>query len=80
MHAADIVAVVLDLEMPRMDGVATFGELRRVRAEAPVVLSSGYTERDATSRFSDAGLRGFLQKPYTAAQLRDAVRRVVVGG
>jgi len=73
MHANDIQLVVLDLVMPEMDGVETFGELRRIRKDAAVLLSSGYTELEAMERFKDAGLRGFLQKPYTASGLRAAV-------
>ncbi len=73
MHANDIRLVVLDLVMPAMDGVETFGELRRIRKDAPVLLSSGYTEFEAMERFQGAGLRGFLQKPYTASALRAAV-------
>jgi len=79
MHAADIVAVILDLEMPDLDGVGTLAELVKVRADAPVVLSSGYAERDARSRFGSTPLRGFLQKPYTAARLRAAVQDVAPG-
>jgi signal transduction histidine kinase len=80
MHANDIALVVLDLAMPEMDGVETFGELRRIRKDAAVLLSSGYTEMEAMQRFQDAGLRGFLQKPYTAGGLREAVERAVAAG
>jgi PAS domain S-box-containing protein len=37
-----IGAVLLDLTMPRMDGLATLTELRRIAPQVPVVLTSGY--------------------------------------
>ena len=49
--------------MPHMDGEETFRELRRLDPGVRVVMSSGYTEQDVTSRFAGKGLVGFLQKP-----------------
>jgi DNA-binding NtrC family response regulator len=60
-----------------MSGEETFGALRRLRPELKVVLSSGYNEQDATSRFAGKGLAGFVQKPYTLAELERAVMYVL---
>jgi PAS domain S-box-containing protein len=73
-HAHEICLVLLDLTMPQLDGAETFRELQRVRADVPVILSSGYTEQDATTRFAGTGLAGFVQKPYSMAALTVAVR------
>ncbi|HEY3384167.1 MAG TPA: PAS domain-containing protein [Vicinamibacterales bacterium] len=62
--------VLLDLTMPGLDGVATFGEIKRIRPNLPVILCSGFSEADATHRFIGAGLAGFLQKPYGLSDLR----------
>ena len=73
----EIACVLLDLKMPRMAGQETFDELRRIRGDVPVILSSGYSEHESTVRFGDKGLAGFLQKPYGVAELRDKVREVL---
>ena len=72
-----IDAVLLDMTMPRMNGEEAFRELRRMRPEVPVMLSSGYNEQDATSRFAGKGLAGFLQKPYRATDLVDRMCRLM---
>ena len=76
-HADEIVCVILDLTMPRMDGEATFRELRRIREDVPVLMSSGYSEQDVTQRFAGKGLAGVIQKPYQSealiAKLREAL-------
>jgi len=72
--------VLLDLTMPQLDGVETFRELRRVHAEVPVILSSGYTEQDAMREFGGTGLAGFVQKPYTMTALTGAVRAALGRG
>jgi CheY-like chemotaxis protein len=72
-HAPTIRAVLLDLTMPHMDGAATARELRQIRPDVRVVLSSGYTEEEATRQFTDRDLVGFLQKPYS---IQDLVRTI----
>ena len=72
-----IVVVILDLTMPGLSGEEAFREMRRIRPDVRVILTSGYNEQDTTARFAGKGLAGFLQKPFQLALLRDRVRAVV---
>ena len=72
--------VLLDMTMPHMDGSETFTELRRIDPAARVILTSGYSESDATARFSGKGLSGFIQKPYTPGALTSLIARVLESG
>jgi len=72
-HRGDIVLVLLDMTMPRMDGEETFRELRALNPEVRVILASGYNEQDATNRFVDKGLAGFIQKPFTLQNLEQMI-------
>ncbi len=76
-HEGEIVCTLLDLSMPRMDGEETFLEIRRLYPEAKVILSSGYSEKEAVSRFKDRGLAGFLEKPYSYEELLGKLREVL---
>lgn len=67
--SSEFKAVLLDLTMPVMDGFETVGRLREIDPSVPVILSSGYDESEATRRFSQSRLAGFIQKPYTASKL-----------
>jgi two-component system cell cycle sensor histidine kinase/response regulator CckA len=71
-RADEISWVLLDLTMPRMDGVAAFLELRRLRPDVPVIMCSGFDEEEATERLRDRGLTGFVKKPYGIDDLRRA--------
>jgi PAS domain S-box-containing protein len=76
-RAAQVAIVLLDLNMPVMDGEETLRAIRRLRPEVPVLLSSGYGEADATRRFAGLALAGFVQKPYSRDELVEAVQRVL---
>ncbi len=65
------VAVLMDLTMPKLDGVAACEAIRELDPRVPVLLMSGFNEQDAIARFAGAGLAGFLQKPFTT-ELLDA--------
>jgi two-component system, cell cycle sensor histidine kinase and response regulator CckA len=75
--ADEIVLVVLDLTMPRMDGEEALQEIRRICPSVPVILSSGYNEQDVSARFTGLGLAGFVQKPYRAETLREKLRETL---
>jgi PAS domain S-box-containing protein len=74
---AEIALVLLDMTMPKLSGEEAYREMRRVQPDVCVVLSSGYNEHDATTRFSGKGLAGFLQKPYSPSELLSKVRGVL---
>jgi CheY-like chemotaxis protein len=76
-YTDEIVCVFLDLTMPRMDGEEAFREIQLINPDAAVILCSGYTELDATQRFKDCGLAGFIQKPFTIKALQEKLMQVV---
>ena len=76
-HKEKIRAVLLDVTMPRMGGEETFRRLRQMAPEVRVLLSSGYSEQEATSVFAGKGLAGFLEKPFTTASLLERLRSVL---
>jgi PAS domain S-box-containing protein len=75
--SAEIVAVLLDMTMPNLGGEETFRELRRLKADVKVILSSGYTEQDAIEHFANKGISGFIQKPYRPASLIEKLRALL---
>lgn len=69
-HEHEVVAVLLDLTMPRMDGAKALRDLRRIKPGIKVLLMSGYDEKEAVNRFTNEGFNSFLQKPFTRKQLQ----------
>ena len=68
--SADVV--LMDVNMPGMDGIEALSRMRVIREDCPVVLSSGVAEPGP-----ECGHDAFLAKPYTGAQLTAALREAI---
>ncbi|MBN2340268.1 MAG: PAS domain S-box protein [Deltaproteobacteria bacterium] len=70
-------AVILDIVMPKKDGKSTFFEMKELRPDVKILVASGYSiDQDAQALLS-AGAKGFIQKPFRVAQLRDKLQFVL---
>jgi len=61
--------VVLDLTMPETPGEQILDELRLVRSDVPVVITSGFQAQDASKLLQAPNVIGFLDKPHTLGNL-----------
>ena len=70
-------AVVLDQLMPGMTGTELARQMRRLRADIPVVLISGYTGPVLTQQAISAGIEHILTKPLALRQIAEALSKVL---
>jgi AmiR/NasT family two-component response regulator len=70
-HAPDLA--ILDVKMPRLDGIEA---ARRILAERPipVVMLTAYGQDELVSRAVEAGVFGYLVKPFRESDLLPAIR------
>ncbi len=68
-------AILLDVLMPDMDGVATVERLRDAAAtrDIPVILLTAVSQDDNWRRFQELGVAGVIAKPFDAIRLADQV-------
>ena len=72
-HGQATDLVILDLKMTGMDGGECLRQLRQLRPDARVLISSGHIDPDTRAELMEAGARGCLPKPYNLHQLSEAV-------
>jgi len=62
-------AVIIDLQMPDMDGVALFRYFRRTFPLLPVIISTGHVDEEIISSAKTIGVSYLLYKPYSILEL-----------
>ena len=69
-HAQDIGLVLLDVDMPSMGGIETYGKLRELNASLKIVFSTGAWEQNPELvRHTAHGITGILSKPFQQHEL-----------
>jgi response regulator NasT len=64
--------VIMDIKMPDMDGIEAARILTEERV-APVLLLSAYSQQDLVTRAREAGVAGYLVKPFRESDLTPAI-------
>jgi two-component system, cell cycle sensor histidine kinase and response regulator CckA len=73
----EIVCVVLDLNMPHMNGEQTLKQLRLSQHDVPVVLSSGFSEIQLKAGIAGQQESAFIKKPYDFQSLSDVLQSIL---
>jgi DNA-binding NarL/FixJ family response regulator len=77
-HRPDVV--LLDIRMPRLDGLAACAELARVAPDAAVAVLTTFGDDEYLARALNEGARGFLLKSGDPRELIAGVHAVAAGG
>ena len=64
--------VIMDIKMPEVDGIMAAEELTRERI-APVVLLTAYSDQGLVERAKDAGVVGYVVKPFRETELMPVI-------
>jgi len=74
----EFMAVVADMQMPGMDGIAFLREVRAIQPQAVRIMLTGNADQNTLRRALDeAEIARFLTKPCSPELLRDAILEVV---
>ncbi|MCF7822130.1 MAG: response regulator [Mariprofundaceae bacterium] len=76
-HQKDIVAVLLDITMPKLGGVDAMKKMREANPRIPVILVSGYSEVELESLAEESQPDMFVAKPFRAKDLKKALYQVL---
>jgi two-component system, NarL family, response regulator LiaR len=71
--------ILLDMVMPRQDGLTTIPKLRTIVPEARILVLSSFAESDRVYQAIKAGALGYMLKDTTRVQLLQSIREVASG-
>ncbi len=71
--------ILMDLQMPRMDGITAIGHLRSEHPDIAIVILTTFNEDDLMIRGLQAGARGYLLKDTSRENLLDTIQAAAKG-
>lgn len=74
-HEADLA--ILDIKMPRLNGLEALKELRRLRPALRILMITGYESGDIASEAIQLGADDYLTKPFEREKVRQKVRALL---
>ncbi|MEI6155207.1 MAG: response regulator, partial [Deltaproteobacteria bacterium] len=69
--------VILDAIMPGLSGSDTFEILKAINLRIKVILASGYSLNELTSKMMERGVRAFIQKPFRIEDIAETIKTVL---
>jgi len=72
----DYDVVLMDIQMPVMDGYTTTKEIRKFNKELPILALSASVFMEVKDKISASGMNGFIFKPFNPEDLLDQIHRV----
>lgn len=74
LKSDEIKLVLMDMTMPRMNGMDAFVQMQEIDPDARVIIISGHSAESTSSEMMKLGIRRVLQKPVRLSVLSDAIR------
>ena len=71
--------VLLDLNMPRMNGINALRKIKEISSEVKVIILTIHDDEEYIYKATSAGAEGFIKKDITSKELHDAINRVLDG-
>ncbi|MEM8857868.1 MAG: PAS domain S-box protein [Chloroflexota bacterium] len=69
----EVALALLDLSMPGLPSPETFSGLKKINPELPILLCSGFSEREISNAFNAEEIEGFISKPFNSNELINLV-------
>ncbi len=76
MKKAPVDIVIMDIKMPRMDGIETMRELKTIRPNIKILVTSGYKSVETAQEAVSAGASDYIVKPFERADIVKAVKKL----
>jgi nitrogen-specific signal transduction histidine kinase/ActR/RegA family two-component response regulator len=76
-HASNIDLAILDMVMPKINGLALFKKLKAINKDLKAIIMSGYTGHHTPEQALEAGVITLLQKPVKASRLSQVLAEIL---
>lgn len=67
--------VILDIKMPKKDGLETLKEIKKANASPRVIIATGYKSMDIAQEAMRLGASDYIVKPFNRASIKTVVQK-----
>ncbi len=71
-----IDAIIIDIKMPRIDGIETMRKLKKIKPNLKILVTSGYKSVETAQEAVNAGASNYIVKPFARTEILDAVGKL----
>jgi len=72
----EIDIIMVDLIMPKMNGLVCYKKLKEINKDVPIIVASGLGELSKKQSILELGAAGYLEKPYSIRSLSEVFSNV----
>jgi CheY-like chemotaxis protein len=76
-HMDKISAVLMDIMLPRLDGLTAIRTLQKINPQVRIIATTGLMSNNKLDTIAGIGVNTFLSKPYTVNELLLALQKVM---
>ena len=76
-HRSEVKLVIMDLQMPILDGKSACYALKKINPDVLVILATGISDNSLVQSLLDQGFDGFIPKPFTFKELSENVETII---
>ncbi|MDC7220778.1 MAG: response regulator [Spirochaetales bacterium] len=69
--------VILDMNMPVMDGKTCFFKIKEIKSDLPIIVASGFSQHSGWSDLAENKADGFLVKPFKGFELGQLIHKIL---
>ena len=77
LRAAEYDLLIADLRMPGMDGLTLIRQVKKIRAELPVIIITGFSSETSAIEAVNLGVAGYLRKPFRVPEVLAAAAKAL---
>ncbi len=76
----DVDAIVMDVDMPGMDGIETVRRIREnLHMEIPVLFVTTLNDKETVKKCKEVGASGYIVRPFQPTYIKSELRRIITG-
>ena len=68
---------LLDIKMPRTNGLELLKQIKKLRPTLPVIIVSGYQSAETAQEAAKNGASDYIPKPFDSKQIQETVRKLI---